>query len=63
MAKEEAIGKARVVVTERLVLVPELWEMPVGEAAGEEEWTAGKQNVGAERRERERNTTDVQETE
>ena len=34
MVIEEVIGKSTVVITGRLLLVPELKDVPVGEAAG-----------------------------
>ena len=43
---EEVIEKSYLVVAERLMLVPELKEAAVREAAGEKELVANKQDVG-----------------
>ena len=47
---EEVIEKLTVVMAERLVLVPELKEVTVGEAAGKTKMVANKQDEGGGRK-------------
>ena len=50
MTTGQVIGKPTIIITERLLFVPESKEAPVGEATGGNELVANTQNVGMGRK-------------